>query len=97
MTGRLLDVEATRQYLGDISDATLRRFVSRGHLCPVRLPSVRREGESGRRLLFHVKDLDAFIEKCKRESSAAPNAGLSRAALKGWKSSPVRPRKGTAA
>ena len=88
----LLNVEATRQYLGGISDATIRRLVARGDLCPVPLPSVRREGEAGRRLLFDVRDLDAFIDKCKSTSTGKPNAGLSRAALKGWASSPVRRR-----
>ena len=74
MTLCLLNVEETRHYLGDISDAMLRRLVEQGHLCPVRLSSVRREGESGRRLLFFdVVDLDLFIERCKSGSTAKPN------------------------
>jgi len=96
VTARLLNVTETRHYLGDISDATIRRLVARGELRPVRLPSVKREGESGRRLLFDRDDLDAVIDGWKRASSATPNEGLSRAALKGWEQSPVRARKGTA-
>ena len=54
MNPRLLNVTETRHYLGDISDATIRRLVARGELRPVRLPSVKRAGESGRRLLCRL-------------------------------------------
>lgn len=97
MTARLLNVTETRHYLGGISDATIRRLVARGELRPVRLPSVRRLGEAGRRLLFDVQDLDAVVERWKRESSAAPNAGLSAASLRGWTQTPSRSRKKGAA
>ena len=90
---RLLNVTETAHYLGDISDATIRKLVAQGVLHPVRLPSVNHRGEAGRRLLFAREDLDAVIDEWKRESSSAPNAGLSEAALKGWEQTPVRSRK----
>ena len=92
MTPRLLDVKDAAEYLGGISEATIRRLVERGELRPVRLPSVRHAGEMGRRLLFDVRDLDAVVEKWKRELSPEPNQGLSRAALAGWKNTPLRKR-----
>ena len=92
MTPRLLNVAETRHYLGEISEATVRRLVERGELRPVRLPSVRHPGETGRRLLFDRADLDALIDRWKRESTATPNAGLSAASLEGWRRSPMRRR-----
>jgi hypothetical protein len=62
------------------------------------MPAVRQRGDLrdkddvGRRLLFDVHDLDAVIDRWKAASTSAPNAGLSRAALKGWASTPVRKR-----
>lgn len=91
---RLLDVIATAAYLGGLSGASVRALVARGVLVPVRLPSCRRPGESSRRLLFAREDLDTLVDRSKRESSAAPNGQLSRAALEGWRRSPVRKRKG---
>ena len=91
MNPRLLSVTETASYLG-VSTVTIRRWIASGVLTPVRLPSVKNAGESGRRLLFDRNDLDAIIDRWKRESSAAPNEGLSRAALKGWEQSPVRRR-----
>jgi excisionase family DNA binding protein len=91
MNPRLLSVTETASYLG-VSTVTIRRWVASGHLQPVRLPSVRRTGEPGRRLLFDVQDLDALVERWKRDSTSAPNEGLSAAALKGWQLSPVRRR-----
>jgi hypothetical protein len=87
---RLLDVKATSLYLGAISPWTVRALVARGELCPVRLPSVRRRGEQNRRLLFDRGDLDALIERWKTKSTNAPNAGLSAAAVEGWRRSPSR-------
>lgn len=63
---RLLDVKATAAYLGGISTWTVRALVENGHLRPVALPACRREGETGRRLLFDRADLDAFVEARKR-------------------------------
>jgi len=62
---RLLDVRAAALYLGGISPWTIRSYVDNGLLVPVRLPSCRRPGEPGRRLLFDVNDLNAFIERRK--------------------------------
>lgn len=59
---RLLDVSATAAYLGGVSTWTVRALVADGHLRPVRLPSVRHQGENGRRLLFDRRDLDAFVD-----------------------------------
>jgi excisionase family DNA binding protein len=59
---RLLDVEEAAQYLGGISTWTVRGLIQKGHLKPVRLPSVRHKGEDGRRLLFDRRDLDALID-----------------------------------
>lgn len=92
---RLLDVTATAAYLGGICADSVRALVAQGQLVPVRLPSCRRPGESSRRLLFALEDLDGLIDRWKRSSSAAPNAQLAAAALKGWHQSPVRKR-GTA-
>ena len=84
---RLLDITATAAYLS-LSARFVRVLVGRGVLRPVRV---------GRRLLFDVRDLDDVVERWKRESSPEPHAGLSHAALVGWKSSPVRCRKKGAA
>lgn len=94
---RLLDVNAAAKYLGGISTWTVRALVVNGKLVPVRLPACRRPGKNGRRLLFAREDLDTVIDRWKRESSAAPNAGLSAAALEGWKRTPIRGRKSKAA
>ena len=90
---RLLDVTATATYLGGICSDSVRALVARGALVPVRMPSCRRPGESSRRLLFDRADLDALIDRWKRESSSEPNEQLSAAALKGWEQTPVRKRK----
>ena len=92
---RLLDVAGTKAYLGGVSDRTVRGLVASGELVPVRLPSTRRYGESSRRLLFDRADLDRLIDKWKAASTTVPNAGLSAAALKGWRQSPMR-KKGAA-
>lgn len=94
---RLLDVTATAAYLGGICADSVRALVAQGQLVPVRLPSCRRPGESSRRLLFDVRDLDRRVDAWKAASTAAPNAQLSAAAVKGWQQTPVRTRKGVAA
>jgi hypothetical protein len=94
VNSRLKDIVATADYLS-VSEATIRRLVGSGEISPVRLPSSRHGGE-GRRLLFDLDDLDAAIERWKRESSHEPNAGLSAAAIKGWKQSPTRTRRSVA-
>ncbi len=90
MTARLLDVEDAALYLGGISTWTIRALVTRGVLVPVRLPSCRQTSESNRRLLFDRNDLDALIDQWKQGSTGTPNAGLSAASVKGWKTSPLR-------
>ena len=84
---RLLDVPSTAAYLA-IPPRFVRVLISRGVLRPVRV---------GRRLLFDVHDLDQAVEVWKSESSSASNSQLSAAALKGWKQTPVRKKKGEAA
>ena len=93
MTARLLDVEAAAQYLGGVSAATIRAYVTQGVLIPVRLPSTRATEEPNRRLLFDRADLDALVDRLKKESTGAPNASLSAAAVKGWRTSPTRVRR----
>lgn len=63
---RLLDMRAAASYLS-VSRWTVRALIESGHLRPVRLPSVRRPGEQGRRLLVDVRELDAAIERWRRE------------------------------
>jgi hypothetical protein len=48
---------------------TLRALVAKGELKPVRLPSVRRPGENGRRLLFDRGDLDRTVEVWKARTA----------------------------
>lgn len=91
MSPRLLDVNMAAEYLSVHPD-TVRGFVAHGDLVPVRMPSSRRDGELSRRLLFDRQDLDQLIDKWKAQSSSAPNAQLSKAALKGWRQTPKRTR-----
>lgn len=90
---RLLGVAAAASYLG-ISVGVVRSLFASGQLVPVRLPSCRRAGEVSRRVVFDRIDLDGLIERWKSESTSVPNAQLSAASVKGWKSSPLRKRKG---
>jgi hypothetical protein len=92
VTQRLLNVDDAGTYLGGVSAGTIRKLVERGVLVPVRLPSTRSTSALNRRLLFDRSDLDALIDQWKKESTGAPNAGLSAAALKGWKTSSSRKR-----
>jgi hypothetical protein len=64
---RLLDVQAAARYLGGISEWTLRSLIADGHLHPVRLPSVKHRGETGRRLLLDVRELDGAIERWRHD------------------------------
>lgn len=68
-TRRLMDISAAAEYLGGISVWTIRAFVANGQLQAVKLPSVRYQSRRSRRLLFDRADLDAFIEKSKREGA----------------------------
>jgi hypothetical protein len=69
MTARLLDVRAAAAYLGGVSQWTVRAFVARGELVPVKLPSCRRPGVVSRRLLFDVQDLDRLVERAKGKTA----------------------------
>jgi hypothetical protein len=66
---RLMDIAAAGEYLGGISRWTIYALVGNGALRTVKLPSVKYQTRRGRRLLFDRADLDAFIEKCKREGA----------------------------
>jgi hypothetical protein len=93
---RLVDYPGAARYFGNVDQRTVRTLVENQELIPVRLPSSRHAGESGRRVLFDICDLDALIEKWKLAATSAPNPGLRAAAIEGWRRSPVRTRKGTA-
>lgn len=67
-SARLLDREAASAYLGGVATRTIDALVAAGHIRPVRLPSTRREGEQGRRVLFDRHDLDALIDKWKADA-----------------------------
>ena len=66
LTPRLLSVDAAAAYLG-IGAWTLRAMAADGKVPMVTPPAVRRTGQPMRRVLFDVRDLDALIEKWKRE------------------------------
>ena len=59
---RLFDVRSAATYLS-VSIWTVRSWVEKGELRPVPLPSLRRQGQSLRRVLFDRTDLDAFVER----------------------------------
>ena len=67
---RLLDVHASARYLGDVSVRVVHELRAAGHLRPVRLPLA--GDRELRKLLFDVRDLDAFIEALAAEFSAGP-------------------------
>ncbi|MBZ5590569.1 MAG: helix-turn-helix domain-containing protein [Acidobacteriia bacterium] len=63
---RLLDVHASARYLGDVSVRVVHELRAAGHLRPVRLPLA--GDRELRKLLFDVRDLDAFIEASKERA-----------------------------
>jgi hypothetical protein len=81
---RLLDVAAAASYLGGVIENFVHGLVREGLLVPVRIPSMRRRGDSSRRLLFDVQDLSALVDVWKGASSSEPNEQLSKAAPKAW-------------
>jgi hypothetical protein len=91
MTPRLFGIDDAADHLA-VSTGCVRGLVAQGVLTPVRIPSCRRPGEASRRLLFAREDLDALVDQWKRSSSPVPNQQLSKAALKGWRSTPERKR-----
>jgi hypothetical protein len=67
---RLIDLRTAAAYLG-VSFWTMRDWVLAGHLPAMQLPALRarsgaRPGQSLRRVLVDVRDLDAFIDAHKR-------------------------------
>jgi hypothetical protein len=78
-----VDVPRAAEMIG-ANEGDVRRWITDGILPVVRYPSTRRPGEPSRRILIAVSDLQAFIER-HRESSPAPNAALSGAAVRRWR------------
>jgi excisionase family DNA binding protein len=76
VTARLLNTDEAAEYLG-VSAPMIRRLIARGEIPVVRI---------GRRLLVDRNDIDVVVEKWKRSSSCEPNATLSAASIKGWRS-----------
>ena len=64
MNPRLVDVKGAAFHLS-VSTWTIRAYVEQGKLTPVRLPAVRGVKADCRRLLFDVRDLDAFVDRLK--------------------------------
>jgi predicted DNA-binding transcriptional regulator AlpA len=64
---RLLDLHEAGTYVG-VSYWTVRDLINSGELPSVRLPNPRRPGESVRRLLVDVHDLDSMIDKWKERT-----------------------------
>jgi len=44
-----------------VSEWTIRQWIASGELPTVKLPSVKYEGEQGKRILIHVDDLRDFV------------------------------------
>ena len=60
MTPLVLDVKGAAAALS-VSTWTVRQWINEGHLPIVKLPSVKHLGESGKRVLIAVVDLEKFI------------------------------------
>jgi excisionase family DNA binding protein len=69
MTPLCVDVKEGAAALG-VSTWTFRRLIDEGHIPTVKLPSMKYEGERGKRVLVAVVDLEAFIEKHRSEATA---------------------------
>jgi excisionase family DNA binding protein len=61
-TVRLLDVDQAAAYLG-VSVWTVRSLIADKHLSTVKMPSVKHRGETTRRVLLDVRDLDAAVDR----------------------------------
>jgi excisionase family DNA binding protein len=61
-TARLLDVDQAAAYLG-VSVWTVRSLIADKHLGTVKMPSVKHRGETTRRVLLDVHELDRCIER----------------------------------
>ncbi|MCC7033838.1 MAG: helix-turn-helix domain-containing protein [Acidobacteria bacterium] len=64
----------------------VRKWVADGLLPSVRYPSVRRAGESSRRILLAVSDLTAFVTRHRVETPQTPDAALSASMCARWRS-----------
>lgn len=62
MTPLCVDVKQAAAALG-ICPWVVRKYVADGLLPTVKLPSVKRPGETNRRVLIAVADLEAFVAK----------------------------------
>jgi hypothetical protein len=64
---RLMRRAGAAAYLG-VSLRALDLLRVHGDVCPITLPSRRRNGEALRAVMYDVRDLDAWIDQCKEES-----------------------------
>jgi predicted site-specific integrase-resolvase len=62
MTPLCVDVNAAAAALG-VSKWVIRRYVADGLLPTVKLPSVKHPGETSRRVLIAVADLEQFVQR----------------------------------
>jgi len=62
MTPLCLDIKSAAVSVG-ISSGALRSFIDQGLLPVVKFPSAKHEGETSRRVLIAVSDLEAFVAK----------------------------------
>src|SRR5262245_44833476 len=69
----------------------VRRWIADGLLPSIRYPSTRRAGESSRRILVPIADLEQFVEQHRTAEPAPPNAALSAAAVRRWRAQSARP------
>ena len=68
MTALCVDVKVAAQMLG-LSASVIRSFIDAGTLPIVKFPSQKHEGETSRRVLIAVADLEAFVAKHRTESA----------------------------
>jgi len=64
-----VDIPRAALIVGGVSEWTVRAWISNGDLPVIKLPGVRR-GETSRRVLIAVKDLEAFVVKHRAVNSA---------------------------
>ncbi len=66
------------------NESDIRAWIASGALPCIKYPSTRRPGESSRRILIAVSDLEEFVRR-HRETAPEPNAALSQAAVRRWR------------
>ena len=75
---RLLDVGGAATYLS-LSTWTIRDLIQAGHLQPVRLPvAIAGTARTMRRIRLCVRELDAFIDRCKADAAPTPTPAIVR-------------------